>query len=266
MRNYPSPHADAVTLLAHELTRLRRRNPCYSLRAFAKRAGVSPSTLSEILRRKRSLTLKSAAKIGQRIFSELAEQRVFLSACSGAPGAPGADAAPVPAIREPDYAELLPEVFAVIENPAHYYLLALMRTDDFRSDPRWIARRLRLTVFEVRTLLTRLQMVGLVHKRDGAFARTGAQLATTQDVPSAALRRSHRQTILEAASALEDVPVEMREISSTTLVLDPRRLPEAKALIRKFRRELAELMECGERTEVYNLNTQLVPVTRKGSR
>jgi hypothetical protein len=48
-----------------------------------------------------------------------------------------------------------------------------------------------------------------------------------------------------------------------TMAIDPRKLPLAKTLIREFRFRLAELLETGNRTEVYNLNVQLVPVTKK---
>ncbi|MGZ3740999.1 MAG: DUF4423 domain-containing protein, partial [Bdellovibrionota bacterium] len=63
--------------------------------------------------------------------------------------------------------------------------------------------------------------------------------------------------------AIEAVPTEERDITSMTMAIDPRRLPLAKTLIRKFRFRLADLLETGDRTEVYNLNVQLVPVTKK---
>lgn len=85
---------------------------------------------------------------------------------------------------------------------------------------------------------------------------------TTSDIPSAALRRSHRQTLEQAIESLEEVRIELRDITSITMAIDPARIGEAKTAIRRFRRDMAALLEDGRRTEVYNLNVQLVPVTR----
>ncbi|MFX5622600.1 DUF4423 domain-containing protein [Acinetobacter baumannii] len=51
-----------------------------------------------------------------------------------------------------------------------------------------------------------------------------------------------------------------------TIPTDPARLPEAKKLIAKFRREMAALLERGQPSEVYDCNIQLVPVTIPGGK
>ena len=68
-----------------------------------------------------------------------------------------------------------------------------------------------------------------------------------------------------AIAALEYSPVEERDVSSVTMAIDVQRIPLAKEAIRAFRRRLMRLLEAGSPDEVYNLNIQLVPVTRKKS-
>jgi len=46
-----------------------------------------------------------------------------------------------------------------------------------------------------------------------------------------------------------------------TMAIDPKNLPEAKKLIREFRKNLSVLLEEGTKTEVYDLNIQLLPAT-----
>lgn len=47
-----------------------------------------------------------------------------------------------------------------------------------------------------------------------------------------------------------------------TMAVDKQRLPEAKALIKSFRRDLAKLLSRGKkRDEVYNLSIALFPIT-----
>jgi hypothetical protein len=90
---------------------------------------------------------------------------------------------------------------------------------------------------------------------------------TTQDIESAALKRSHAQSLEQVIEALNVVPAQLREINSTTMAISLRRLPEAKKLIRQFQRKLCAFLECNDdaseaREEVYNLNVQLVPVSK----
>jgi plasmid maintenance system antidote protein VapI len=52
-----------VERLQRELANRCRRNPHYSLRAFARHLEMDSSTLSAILRRKRPITQKSSQKL-----------------------------------------------------------------------------------------------------------------------------------------------------------------------------------------------------------
>jgi hypothetical protein len=60
-------HSDAITWLTRQFELRRRNNPSYSLRTFAKRCGVSPSTMSELMAGRRSLTERNAARITERL-------------------------------------------------------------------------------------------------------------------------------------------------------------------------------------------------------
>ena len=51
-------------ILQEEFARRTRSNPRYSLRAFAQSVGIEHSTISQLLRGKRSLTAKSVRRIG----------------------------------------------------------------------------------------------------------------------------------------------------------------------------------------------------------
>ena len=105
--------------------------------------------------------------------------------------------------------------------------------------------------------------LGLIDQKAGKLRKTNKDLRTTDGISSAALRKSHKESILQAAETLDNVPVDERDITSMTMAIDPAKLPLAKKLIRDFRYRLADLLECGARTEVYNLNVQLVPVSKK---
>jgi uncharacterized protein (TIGR02147 family) len=106
--------------------------------------------------------------------------------------------------------------------------------------------------------------LGLVERVGRGFEQATAPLTTTNDIPSEAVRRHHRQNLERATHALEHEPVERREVTSTTFAFAPENLPAAKAAIREAKRKLVALMENGrgDKNEVYTLSMQLFPQTR----
>ena len=80
---------------------------------------------------------------------------------------------------------------------------------------------------------------------------------------SQALRISHRQSIEQALLALNEIPIELRDITSITMAIDLKRLPLAKKIIKEFRLKMSDVLEKGDQSEVYNLNIQLLPVSRR---
>lgn len=138
-----------------------------------------------------------------------------------------------------------------------------METDHFSNDVRWMAQRLDLSSVEIRSAIERLERLGLLTEKNGKLVPTQKQLTTTHDIESAALQRSHKQSLEQAIETLDSVPVELRDITSMTMAIDLKRIPQAKAMIKKFRREVCDLLESGDsKSEVYNINIQLVPITR----
>ena len=242
--------------LQAEFNRRRTKNRAYSLRAFALSLDVPSGRLSEILSNRRSMTFKLAEKIADRIGFPPNVRRQFLATVpeSGSKR------------REPkedhSYEQLSDDAFHVISDWYHFALMSLIETRDFRSDVRWIARRFGISVMEVRSAIERLERLRLVAVENGQIKRLAGNVATTQDVSSAALRSSHRQSLEQAIESLDQVSIELRDISSITMAIDTSRLPEAKKPIRSFRRRLCGFLEQGNQTEVYNLNVQLYPVTQ----
>ena len=47
-----------------------------------------------------------------------------------------------------------------------------------------------------------------------------------------------------------------------TLAIDPEKIPEAKLIIREFRKKMGSLLNSGTKREVYQLGIQFYPVTK----
>ncbi|MCM2322977.1 MAG: DUF4423 domain-containing protein [Oligoflexia bacterium] len=257
-----STHPDPRAWLQEEFRRRRERNPRFSLRAFGRMLNIPPGRLSEVFGRKRPITLAMGQRIADRLAYPPAAKLKLLQAIqrqqllrAGTLG-PGAES------EDEEYQQLREDEFRFIADWQHFALLYLFETRGFRGDPSWMARRIGISTVEAQAALERLERLGLIQRKRNRYVKLAGDLTTTHDISSVALRQSHRQSLLQAIDTLEEVPLELRDLTSITMAIDPRRIPAAKLMIRDFRRKLSRYLEQGERTEVYNLNVQLVPVTK----
>ncbi|MCX6123326.1 MAG: DUF4423 domain-containing protein [Proteobacteria bacterium] len=263
-----SQDLDPIGWLRSEYARRRSANPQYSLRAFSKKLGVAAGRLTEIFDGKRQLTSSMGKLIAGGLEMEPKEVNEFIAAIERArvdnrrkrPAKPadyllrqGAQAV---------YDQLSADEFHLVSDWYHFAILNLIATNDFRSDNGWIAKRLGITSTEVEVAITRLERLDLLRTVKGKLQRIKGPVTTTNDVPSAALKISHKQSLEQANAAIDDVAIDLRDVTSMTMAVNLRKIPEAKKIIREFRRNLAALLEEGQKEEVYNLNIQLIPITK----
>lgn len=234
-----------------------RKNPQYSLRAFARALELDSSTLSSLIRRKRPLTAKMAKKLIERLeIKDPAQSQMLLL---GAIGTPDTNSGP-------HYDVLSMETAEVISSWEHFAILSVLELDRFKADSRSISHRLNVPIGIVLDCLTRLEKLGLVQSKKGIWSLTGKNMSTPNDIPSATLRRHLRQYIERGLESLENDPVDRRDITGITMAIDAAKLPEAKKLIQDFRRRLAAVLENGKKNSVYRLNVQLFPLSKEDAK
>jgi hypothetical protein len=234
----------------------KQKNPAYSLRAFARSLGISKTALSDALAFKRNLSKKNLLKVADNVGLSPSETAAILSQVK--PRAPLAAGEPV---------QLLPDdTFHLISDWYHYGILSLARLKNNRARPEWIARKLNITPLEARTALLRLMRLQMLKIEDGRMKRSVSKLNTSDDVVSGALKKHHRQNLQRAERALESVAPEKREFGSLTFLADPKRLPQAKRMIREFEDRVTQYLETGNATEVYSLSLQLFPAETNGAK
>jgi transcriptional regulator with XRE-family HTH domain len=140
-------------LLLAEFARRRAVNPRYSLRAFAAYLQVDHSTLSQILRGRRVAPAGALRDWGARL--GIGPEEVEVRAAAGAE-----DAAALAALNA--RAHWLGEARALVTGAAHWRLLELMRSPDWRPDTRWIAARIGTRIDDVNDALARLLRLGFL--------------------------------------------------------------------------------------------------------
>ena len=256
-----SPQGDCIDWLHHEYCKRRSVNDRYSLRSFAKTLSLSPGLLSGILSRKRPLSQKLGLRIAARLDYGPELRKEFLQRIQK--NNIETLKAALPTAAERNFVAIADDSFDLISEWYHNAILSLIETASFQSDPHWIAAKLGISIIEARDAIARLIRVGLVEDHNGVLAGS-RHTTTTHNVPSEAIRKSHRQHMQMAAESLDLVDVSERDITCITMSTDASKIAGAKEMIRHFRRELATYLEDGTCHEVYCLNVQLFPLTKTG--
>ena len=151
----------------------------------------------------------------------------------------------------------------------HWYYPAvreLAGRPDFRDDPAWVAKQLMppINVRQARAALATLRDLGLVvEDEDGKLVRGETSLTTGHEVRSIVIPAYHRQMIERAASSIDTVQPDERDVSALTVCIRASSIADLKQRIRRFREEMLERCDTEEEPEqVYQLCIQLFPLSR----
>lgn len=239
----------------------------YSLRAFARQLDVSPGHLSLVLGGRKRLS-ETSARAWARKFQWDEEQTwlfINLVRLEGAKDQEHREALRTE-IRErvrarPTIHPLCVDQFVTIASWYHYAIVELGNLAEFSLTPAAAARSLSIPEPEARAAIDRLLKLGLLERKGRRFIRSKSRYRI-HDVPSEAIRRFHHEQLDRAKGALAEQPLSQREFHAATLALNPAKLPQAKALMRRFTEEMLDLLEEDPCTEVYHFAMQLFRVDR----
>lgn len=234
-------------ILETEFHRIRSQNQNYSLRAFARKLGVTPTALSQVFNHKRSVTTRFGTKVLMRLNYDPATVGKILRTQSS----------------RAEMKVLTMDEFILIRDWYHFAIFELSRTREFRADPKWVAKRLGIPVMKARVSIKKLITLGLLVKTEkGGTLTTGKMLSIQSPIPCDYLRNHHRQTVGQIQLSLDRDLFEACDFSSSTVAIDLRKIGKAKKMIKEFRRKLARYLAEGEATEVYKVFLGMFPVTK----
>lgn len=249
-------------ILRNKLSERCMKNGKYSLRAFARDLELSPQRLSHILSGRHGLSPAAATKVAQHLGLNQEEINFFCMLVQEKHARSGVvkkNAQEKLQELTSQYKNLNLEHFKIISDWYHFAILELTLVDGFKSNPKWIAKALKITEIEVKMAIERLLKLELLTEgKNGALKLTGQFFADPRGTPSSALRQFHKQLMEKAILALEFQKLEERDFSSTILAIDEKDIPRAKDEIKKFRVAFDKKFSAREvKTNVYCLGTQL---------
>lgn len=265
------PHPSCALVMEFHLHKLeeaferrKTQNASYSLRAYARDLGVHPSTLSKVLKGQRGLPFSSLDRVTGVLALSEGDKSKFCSSVlrNRGLGLPK----DFDWVTEQGQALKNDKHFRIISEWEYFAFLNLLKIKNFQSDAGWVARRLGSSEVRVQKMIKDLLEAGMIEVSEkGQWQRTHSRLRTSDEVNSLALRVGHQNDLRLAASRLWEVPIEERDFCSMVMPSRPETLKKAKKLVREFLKQMEELMEGEDATEVYQVAVQVFPMTKKNS-
>jgi uncharacterized protein (TIGR02147 family) len=248
-----------IDFLQDELLRRTSANRAYSLRAFAKALGLSSGELSEILRGKRKLSLKSAVKISKSLGLNSIETKHLISLIGNEINEKSLSDKEIKSVNE---AQLSIDQFTVISEWYHFAILNLADCKNFNWSYSYISKKLNIKPFEVKIAIEKMIHVGLIKK---SYDKNGeVRLKVSEDfvmpqsgIPSTAIRKYHKQILNKAIEALEIQSVDERDITGIGLSLNKIDIKSFKKDISAFQDFLIEKYSKGKKERAYQLEMAL---------
>lgn len=247
-------YRDVGVFLSQFFDKRHAKNSKYSIRAFARDVGISSGRASEFLRGisipgpRLSKRIEAALHLSEKQKHEL--NLLIASHIS---------------VRKSgkigDSHQLADKEFTLLPDWQHFAVLNLLNTAKAEPSIPWLANRLGLSKEAIEDSLEKLCLAGLVAKQNGFYRATHQHLTSTNTIPSEALRNYHRQMIQRALWSIDNVPMELRNVTSIMMTANPENLYKLKVLTNEFKQRAAELFGEGEATDVYNLCIQIFPAT-----
>lgn len=142
---------------------------------------------------------------------------------------------------------------------------AIINCAPFNGDFRVLAEKCApaITIWDAKRAVRLLIKIGLVAKDpQGNYQTTGQNLTTGWKWISQAIESNQRDMLQLAIESITRFDKELRDISTVTMAVDEKALPEIREHIRQFRSSLINLInKYAGSSRVYQLNVQLFPIS-----
>jgi uncharacterized protein (TIGR02147 family) len=257
--------------LREQYVRAQLATPGVSIRTFARRAGISPTTATMILRGKRSMSVqlleKVAARLGldgetrARIFPELRERiaEEQLKKLGRLPKTPA------------ETHHLTERELAAYLNPHGGTLLHLITLKDCPAMPdaiSFLSERTGMDNEATKLLLDTLMGAGLIRLNTRKrLQRTHYRISSSGERMRTLKDQALRAQIDRGIHALLTLSPHERDITGGTFVFDRKKLPLLRELIQKFYTDVEKFLDSAEyeknlqEEDVFRMNIQVFPLT-----
>ena len=245
----------------------RKKNPQYSLRAFARDLGMSHTLLSLIFSGQRSLSPKQAVKVAVALkMSHQDTERLVSGTLGLKTTTKSVVSGGVTSVMTVEI-----EKFRFMSSWLHFALLEMVPLKTFRYVPSVLAKQFSVTSIEVRTAFERLLNLGLIQEvSKGRYQKLKRQFVLTTDASHASVRAYHEGVMNLVLKELNKTAIQdfkRRYIGAGVVAIRDvdlhRAIEELKEFKSNFLKKYADLDVKREAAQVFQVNVQLFALSQK---
>lgn len=250
----------------------QQKNPQYSLRAFAQTLDLPVSTLSDVLRDKRALTLESAEKTVPGLKLVPSEARYFRMLVELQLVSP----------ESARYQQLINQIESISAQASRtqldkqqmesltqcwlFTLIELAGIEGFLLNESSAATALSIQQDHVRQLLNSLVEAGQLELlENGSYKKKGTGVMASSESMNLNLRQFHMEMMDRAKRSLIEQKPRERFVGSETFSFDSTQLNEANEIIEEFFSKMVMLANrTRQKDSVYHLGVQMFRLAQVG--
>jgi uncharacterized protein (TIGR02147 family) len=257
-------------LLNVKLKERKKKNPAYSLRAFARDLEITPAQLSIYLNQEKGLSIRTVQKILNLLQVSTIDHEFILSQFlvnhfkDEKKSLPAQDV--ITNLKTENYTLLPNEDFDLLKEWHYCGILALIETKNFQAEESWIAARLGISPEVAAHSLQQMIALQMIQTNAaGIWEVNGSYFANPDNQKNKSSQYFHQQIIQKSLASVGTISYEKRDFSSLLMSVRADQLPEAKKLIQSFREMFDQRFSMNtpseEKDEVFALAIQFFPVS-----
>jgi len=246
----------------------KRDNPYISFRYLGIHMKLDPGFLLKVIQGKHHLAKRSIAPICEFFKFSERESRYFEVLVSYNKAKTTSDIKlyfeRLMALREPGARPVEEWQYAFYQKWYHSAIHALLSIYEFKGDYKKLAMLMTpsITAKQAQESIRILMKIGLLKcGEDGIYRPTDAFVTSGERWQSAAIHTFQKETISLSAQSLDVHPKELRDVSTVTVALSTKDLPEIRERIRQFRQSILSLENENAPDTVFQVNIQVIPLS-----
>lgn len=230
-------HSSYVEILLNILHERVRSNPSYSMRSFARDLQIAPSTLSEILKKKKGISAKKATEIvtALKLPDWQANHFVNLVALKHSRTKAEKEKAKsnIEAQKESiKVGKLKADAMTSLTSTIDLAILECTYLKGFDHTAEWVAEKLKVSIKEIFESVKRLQNAQLLKiAEDGKWIDLSPFFSSTDGIPSEAIRAFNIDILRTMEKKIINEPINDRIMKSVVFSLEDKHMNEARIIL-----------------------------------
>lgn len=246
----------------------KRDNTFISFRYLGNRMELDPGFLLKVIQGKHHLAERSIAPVCAYLKFSEQETRYFEVLVSYNKARTSSDIKlyfeKLMALREPGSRPVEESQYAFYQKWYHSAIHALLSIYEFKGGYKKLASILTpcITAKQAQESIRLLTKIGMIKcEDDGVYRPTDFFVTSGERWQTVAIHNFQKETINLSSQSLDLHPKEVRDISTVTVALSMKDLPEIRERIRQFRKSILSLDSGNQPDTVFQINIQVFPVT-----